>query len=193
MGPFEGALKVLLLTGQRRNEVGGMRWDELRQENDDWQWHLPKERTKNKRAHIVPLASTTLELINREPRSGPCVFTTTGETPISGWSKIKRKLDDRMVELAREERGEKFNLAQWGLHDLRRTTATGMANLGIRPDVIEQVINHVSGSRAGVAGIYNRSELLPERRAALERWANHVIGVVEAKAGNVVPLSRRER
>jgi integrase len=192
MGPFEAALKLMLLTGQRRSEVGGMRWDELRCENGDWQWHLPKERTKNKRPHLVPLTKTALELIEREPRLGPCVFTTTGSTPISGWSKVKRKLDDAMLELAREERGERFDLTQWALHDLRRTAATGMADLGIRPDVIEQVINHVSGSRAGVAGIYNRSALLPERREALERWTTHVIDVVQASPTNVVALPRKK-
>jgi integrase len=176
MGPFEAALKIMLLTGQRRSEVGGMRWEELAEQGE---WHLPKERTKNKLSHIVPLTRTARELIHRQPRIGPHVFTTTGSTPISGWSKAKRKLDARMEELGLEEQGKDFKLKPWGLHDLRRTAVTRMSELGIRPDVVEQVVNHVSGHRGGVAGIYNRSTLLPERRAALERWEAHVLDVVE--------------
>ena len=83
-------------------------------------------------------------------------FTATGSTPFSGWSKkTKKKLDAEMIELAREEKGKNFELKPWRIHDLRRTMVTGMAELGIRPDVIEQVVNHISGSRSGVAGTYN--------------------------------------
>ena len=90
------------------------------------------------------------------------MLSTNGKTPISGFSKIKYQLDKLM------------EIPAWQIHDLRRTAVTGMAELGIRPDVIELVVNHISGARAGVAGIYNRSELLPERREALETWAKHV-------------------
>jgi integrase len=185
MGSFEAALKILLLTGQRRNEVGSMSREELREGGE---WHLPKERTKNKRPHVVPLPPTALALIEREKANGQFVFTTTGETPISGWSKAKRKLDEAMLELARKERGEDFAIEQWGLHDLRRTAVTNMARLGVSPDVVEQVVNHVSGTRGGVAGIYNRSALLPERKAALERWETHVLGIVAARPDNVVTM-----
>ena len=187
MGPFERALKILLLTGQRRDEVGAMPWDEVR---DNGEWHIPKERTKNKRAHVVPLPPAALALIQREPSSGPHVFTTTGATPIPGWSKTKRKLDLAMLELARKEMGENVEIASWRIHDLRRTCVTGMAELGVRPDVIEQVVNHVSGSRGGVAGTYNRSTLLPERRAALERWATHVDALVAGRRANVTPIRK---
>jgi integrase len=178
----------MLLTGQRRSEIGGMRWDEFR---EDGEWHLARERTKNKMPHIVPLPPAAMALIAEQPVLGAHVLTTTGSTPISGWSKIKRKVGDRMLELAREERGENLAIQQWGLHDLRRTAVTGMAELGIRPDVIEQVVNHISGYRGGVAGVYNRAALLPERKAALERWAAHVLGIAEARPNNVVPLSLR--
>jgi integrase len=189
MGPFEAALKVLLLTGQRRDEVAGMLWDEVREHGE---WHLPKERVKNKRAHVVPLPPAALALIiEREPRTVPNVFTTTKTTAISGWSKAKRRLDAEMLKLARADKGKTFELKPWVIHDLRRTAVTGMAELGIRPEVIEQVVNHVSGSRGGVAGIYNRSALLPERREALERWETHVLGIVEARAAKVVALPSR--
>jgi integrase len=107
------------------------------------------------------------------------MFTTTGSTPISGWSKTKRRLDATM------------NTTPWRLHDLRRTAVTGMAELGIRPDVIELTVNHISGHRGGIAGVYNRSELLPERKVALERWAAHVSGLVSGTADNVIALQPR--
>jgi integrase len=186
LGPFEGALKVLLLTGQRLDEIAGMMRDELR----DDELHIPKERTKNKRPHIVPLLPAALALIRREEANGPFVFTTTGRTPISGWSKTKKRLDVAMLELARREKGKSFELKHWTIHDLRRTFATGLSDLGIGPDVIEQVLNHVSGTRAGVAGIYNRSALLPERREALKRWEQHVLAIVEGRPANVTPIRR---
>jgi hypothetical protein len=95
------------------------------------------------------------------------VFSTTGRTPISGFSKTKRRLDIAME-----------GVAPWRIHDVRRSTATGMGELGIPPHVIELVLNHISGARAGVAGIYNRSVQMAERRAALERWAKHIEGLV---------------
>jgi hypothetical protein len=103
------------------------------------------------------------------------VFTISGKSPVGGWSMIKNRLDAAMV-----------TLAPWRLHDLRRTFVTGPADLGIRPDVIEMAVNHTSGLRGGVAGVYNKSELLPERRAALERRAAHVEGLVAGKATKVV-------
>jgi integrase len=176
--PFGAIFRVLLLTAQRLNEVAGMRRSELR---DDGTWLLPGARTKNGRAHVVPLSPSALEIIAGMPSRGDLVFTTTGSTPPSGWSRVKRRLDAAMKPGA-----------PWRLHDLRRTAITNMAELGIRPDVIERVVNHVSGTRAGVAGVYNRSELLPERRAALERWAVHVSGLVSPQPDSkVVDLPRK--
>ena len=170
-------LRLLLLTGCRLNEVGGMRRDELRA---DGTWQLPGTRTKNHRAHVVPLPPLAQECIASVPGTADLVFTTTGHTPPSGWSKIKRRLDAAMPA----------GTPPWRLHDLRRTAVTGMAELGIAPHVIELVVNHVSGSRGGIAGVYNRSELLPERRAALQRWAAHVHGLVSGGADKVIPLRK---
>jgi len=86
-----------------------------------------------------------------------------------------------------------MKIPAWRIHDLRRSAVTGMAELGIRPDVIELCVNHVSGTRGGIAGVYNRSELLPERRAALERWAVQVQGIVSGKLANVLPMPRKRR
>jgi integrase len=171
---FSALLKLLLLTGCRLNEVARMTRAEL--SDDGATWNIPAARTKNHRLHMVPLSPAARELIARVAQEGQLVFTTNGRSPVSGWSKIKQRLDRAM------------KIPPWRLHDLRRTAVTGMAELGIRPDVIERAVNHVSGTRGGIAGVYNRSELLPERRAALERWALHVEGIVTGHAAKVVPL-----
>jgi integrase len=172
---YEGLLKLLLLTGCRLNEVAGLRRVELSEDV----WTIPGTRTKNHRAHMVPLPPLARAILASAKRVEGCdyVFSTTGRTPVSGWSKLKRRLDAAMRPTA-----------PWVLHDLRRTVATGMAELGIAPHVVEAVLNHVSGAKAGVAGTYNRAALLPERKGALERWAAHVTGLVEGRAGNVVPM-----
>jgi integrase len=176
---FGALLKLLLLTGCRLNEVAGMRRDELSE--DGATWTIPGERTKNARAHVVPLSPPVRELIASVGTDTELVFTTNGTTPVSGWSKIKNRLDAAI------------KIPPWRLHDLRRTFVTGLAELGIRPDVIELTVNHISGLRGGIAGVYNRSELLPERRAALERWATHVQGLVAARPENVVSLQGRRK
>lgn len=174
VGPL---LKLLLLTGQRLNEVAGMRRSELSADL----WSLPGSRAKNGRPHVVPLPAAARDLIASvlDVHGSDLVFTTTRTSPVSGWTRVKRRLDARM------------GCADWVLHDLRRTMVTGLSELQIRSEVVEKIVNHVSGaSRSGVAGVYNRSELLPERRAALERWSVHVasvVGLVEDR-GVVIPL-----
>jgi integrase len=170
------ALKLLLLTGGRLSEVADMGRAEL---HDDT-WHLPSSRTKNKRPHVVPLSPLVRELIASVPVKGEFVFSASGVAPICGWSGIKRRLDKAM------------KIPAWRLHDLRRTAVTGMAELGIRPDVIELTVNHVSGSRGGIAGVYNKSELMAERRAALERWTAHVEGLIAGRPAKILPLRKVE-
>jgi integrase len=189
VGPL---LKLLLLTGARLNEVAGMRWSELSE--DGATWTLPKERTKNKRAYAVPLSPMAQALIASVPRltGSDLVFTTTHETPVSGWSRTKRRLDRNMLTIARKDKRDAV-VAPWRLHDLRRTLVTGMAELGVRSDVIELCVNHVSGVRAGVAGTYNRSELWDERKDAFKRWANHVAGLVDGRGANVVRMPGKRR
>jgi integrase len=182
--PFGPLLRLLLLSGQRLNEVARM----TRQELSDGVWRLPGDRTKNHREHIVPLPPSALDMI--PTGEGKFVFTTTGTTAVSGWSRLKRRVDRAMLEVAQKERADAA-IPNWRLHDLRRTAVTGMAELGIQPHVIELVVNHVSGARGGVAGIYNRSELLPERRAALERWAAHIDGLVKGRPSNVRALRKK--
>jgi integrase len=174
-GWFGPLFKILLLTGQRRGEVAGMRWTELHGlGTDQGLWDLPPERTKNGQPHLVPLAPAVQTILKDLPRTGPLVFTTTSTTAISGFSKAKSLLDQRIAQL-RSEAGLP-PLLSWTLHDLRRTMVTVMnERLGIAPHVVEAVVNHVSGpSKRGVAGVYNRAVYLAERRAALEHWANYI-------------------
>lgn len=158
--------------GQRREEVGAMAWPEL--DLDARMWTIPGERTKNRRAHRVPLAAAAMAILEALPDRGrPMVFGWSRKAPtgFSGWSRAKATLDARVAKA----RGAA--LAPWRLHDLRRTAVTGMAELGAAPHVIEAVVNHASGFGGGVAGVYNRATYEAERRAALELWAEHVLAL----------------
>ncbi|WP_294532951.1 site-specific integrase [uncultured Rhodoblastus sp.] len=176
-GDYGAIVRVLILTGQRREEVGGMLWSEL--DLDVGIWRIGAARTKNARPHDVPLAVAAVSilkgLIRREGRD--LVFGA-GDGSFSGWSKGKSALDGRITN-APGQTGEGAKLTPWRLHDLRRTCATRMADLGVLPHVIEAVLNHISGSRAGVAGVYNRSSYTAEKKAALILWGDHVAAMVE--------------
>ena len=173
--PFGPLFQVLLLTGQRRSEVAGMRWDELRGLGTGAAlWELPAHRTKNGQTHLVPLAQTVQAILANVPRVSEYVFTTTGATAVSGFSKAKRLLDNRVADLRAEE-GLPL-LSPWTLHDLRRTMVTVMnERLGVPPHVVEAVVNHMNGhAKRGVAGVYNRALYLSDRREALVAWASYV-------------------
>jgi integrase len=193
---------LLILTGQRRGEVAGMTWGELSE--DLATWTLPGARTKNGIAHVVPLSGPARDLLrsvlladeNEAKRimadrrtSGALVFPGALGTAFAGWSKAKRALDD-----ARRDRatGIPAPSVPWNVHDLRRTVATGLQRLGVRLEVTEAVLNHVSGSRGGIAGVYQRHDWATEKRAALESWAAHVVSIVEGRPAkhNVVALAR---
>lgn len=178
--PFTAALKLLLLTGCRRSEIAGMRRDEL---GEDGVLTISGARTKNHRPHVLPLPPLALDIIAAVRIEGEFLFSTTGHSPISGWSKAKRALDTAM--------GSK--VVPWRLHDLRRTAASGMQRLGVRAEVIERALNHVSGSFRGVAGTYQRDLLSDEVGAALLRWSQHVAGLASGKADKVVALQKAVR
>lgn len=170
-------VKLLLLTGQRREEIGGLRWSEI-DDGDEALIALPSSRTKNSRPHDVPLSDIALAVLKDQKRiDGRDLVFGSGEGGYSGWSRSKARLD------------AVCNVKNWTLHDLRRTCATGMADLGVQPHIIEAVLNHVSGHKAGVAGIYNRSSYATEKRQALDLWAGH-INVVRADGGNIVKMKR---
>ena len=188
--PFSTLFKLLALTGCRREEVRGMKWAEL---SDDGSWLIPSERSKNARAHLMPLPPLARDLLAGVPHienEAGLVFSN-GSSGVGSFSRVKARLDAAMFAIARAERGKSFSIPPFTLHDLRRTLVTGLAELGVRPDVIEMAVNHVSGLRGGIAGVYNKSELLPERRAALERWSVHVQGLVSGKPTKIISLPRK--
>jgi integrase len=169
---FGDIVRLLMLTAQRREEIGGLRWSEI-----DFERALivlPSARTKNKRQHEVPLSSSARTIIERQTRrKGRDLIFGYGEGPFSGWSDCKAGLDQRIIE----HRGKNFR--EWRLHDLRRTVATVMADrLGVLPHIVEAILNHVSGHRAGVAGVYNRAKYEAVMRDALSLWADHVAAIV---------------
>jgi integrase len=174
---YGAIVKLLILTGLRREEIGGLRWSEVGLSAGLIQ--LPPRRTKNGRAHIVPLSDPAITLLRAVPRrAGRDLVFGLGSNGPSSYSKSKRALDQRL------------SIAPWVIHDLRRSVATHMAELGIQPHIIEAILNHVSGHKAGVAGIYNRASYDREKRAALDRWADHLLAAVEGRVSNVVTMAR---
>ena len=175
--PFAGLIRMLMLTGQRRDEVASLDWKEL--DRAQRLWVLPSQRAKNNKPHLVPLSDLTIKVIDDTagsdawPRNG-LVFSTTGRTPVSGFSKDKRRIDDFLG--ANLPPG--VELQPWRIHDLRRTTATGLQRAGVRFEVTEAVLNHVSGARGGIAGVYQRHDWADEKRDALERWETHLSGLL---------------
>jgi integrase len=181
-------VRLLMLTGQRREEIGGLRWSEI--DLDKGTIVIPPARTKNKREHVVPISDPVRDILaGRHRVVGRDLVFGEGEGGFSGWSKSKERLDSRLLEARQEAFGKKAQpMPVWRLHDIRRSVATGMAEIGVQPHVIEAVLNHVSGHKAGVAGVYNRATYLPEKTAALNRWAEHVQAIVTGKPAKVVPL-----
>lgn len=176
-GAFGAIFELALLTGQRRGEVVGIKTGELvNLDGKEPQWELPSTRTKNKLPHIVPLSRQAIEIIRTRPKIGKAglLFTTTGETVISGFSKAKERIDDT-IAANRKAAGVREAMPQWTIQDLRRTVSTRMhEDLEIQPHVVEAVLNHISGHRAGVAGTYNRALYLKEKREALTAWADYL-------------------
>jgi integrase len=166
---FGRIARLLILTGCRRQEVGGMAWDEFDRERG--LWTIPGERTKNHRPHILPLPAAPWAIIDQVHRrtDRDLLFGDRANRGFSGWDFAKRVFDRRLGDA----------VAPWGLHDIRRSVATKMADLGVQPHIIEQVLNHQSGHKRGPAGIYNRSSYQHEVRAALALWADHVRMLIE--------------
>jgi integrase len=188
-------VRLLILTGQRREEVGAISRSEINRAKATWS--LPPERTKNGLPHDVPLSATALEIIDAIPcRNGRELLFGDSNGPFQGWSKAKTALDKRILN-AREKKVGKANakISAWRLHDLRRTVVTNMnEHLGIMPHIVEAVVNHVTGpSKLGVAGVYNRALYAAEKRQALERWSEHVRTLVTGASLETVSLPTQER
>jgi integrase len=207
--PYGTIIHLMILTGQRRGEVAGMTWGEL--SADLTTWTIARERTKNGLVHVVPLSEPARDLVRATlPKDEKEALRIMGErhasnalvlpgavgTVFSGWSKSKTALDKAVTE-AHAKAAAKANttaapLVPWTIHDLRRTAATGLQRLGVRLEVTEAVLNHISGTRGGIAGVYQRHDWAAEKRAALDAWAAHVLAVVEQRtaADNVLTFAR---
>ena len=177
---YAGFIKLLILTGQRLREVSELRWVEIDLENRIWT--LPAARAKNSIEHSIPLSDQIIEILKALPRiaGGDFVFTINGRNPIRGTHTVKRRIDKLGPPTP-----------PWVLHDIRRTVASGMARLGINLPVIEKLLNHVSGSFAGIVGVYQRHSFADEKRAAMAAWARHIQAIVSGEAaGNIVELAK---
>jgi integrase len=179
-------VKLLVLTGQRRDEVAGMRWSEVTGDL----WIIPGARTKNGLLHEVPLSTAAQAVLAGAPRipRSEFVLSTNGTSPVCGFAKAKNRLDVAALTIARKgaaTRGKNdssdVQIVPWRLHDLRRTLASGLARLGQPVHVIEAVLNHRWGVISGVAAIYNRHQYFAEKQAALEAWGEFV----QLRAGRV--------
>jgi integrase len=183
---YDTIVKLLLLTAQRANEIAALRWEEI--DFDRNVISLPGSRTKNGRPHEIPMAATIRQLLQSQQKTDEReLIFGRGAGPFSGFSRCKDALDKTIAEL----NGGKA-VAPWVHHDLRRTAATRMADIGIQPHIIEAVLNHISGHKGGVAGIYNRSSYAAEKAQALSRWDEHIASVVEGRRGVVMPLRGRQ-
>jgi integrase len=159
-GPYGGIVELLALTGQRREEVARLSWEELDLEQRIWT--LPKSRTKNAKQHVVHLSEQSLGVLTRAGKRGLFVFSGFGAKSFNEFSKAKRQLDQRS------------GVTGWRLHDLRRTCVSGMARIGIAPHVADKILNHQAGTISGVAAVYQRHEFLADRQAALDLWGAHI-------------------
>jgi integrase len=164
-GEYGKIVKLLILTGCRRAEIGDLRWPEI--DLDRAIFTIPASRSKNNREHALPLMPAALAIIRSIPQrvSRPQLFGERSRG-FTRWVQDKRGLDGRS------------KVADWNVHDLRRTTATGLANLGTPPHVVEAILNHQSGHKRGVAGVYNRSPYEREVRAALTLWEDHLRTII---------------
>jgi integrase len=181
-------VKLLMLTGQRREEIGGLRWSEI--DFDRGVIVFPGSRTKNKREHEIPMSNAVRGLLQaRDRESGRDLVFGAGRGPFSGWSNSKEALEARLLEARAKATGAKGKpTSVWRLHDIRRSVATHMAENRIQPHVIEAVLNHVSGHKAGVAGVYNRAAYVAEKTAALIGWADHLQSMFDNSDRRVIPL-----
>jgi integrase len=176
-GPFGALIRLLVLTGQRRDEVARIRWAEI--DLDGRLWTLARERVKNDAPHDVPLSKAVVAILQTLPRIGTeYVLTTNGKAPASNYAKNKRRLDALLPD----------DMPAWRLHDIRRSVASGMARLGVNLPVIEKVLNHRSGSFAGIVSVYQRHDFAAEKRRGLEAWGAYVEQLITHKAAKVVAL-----
>jgi len=177
-GAYGAIIRLLILLAARRAEIGGMQWGEVDLENGTWE--VPAARSKNGLRHVLPLPRTAIDIINSVPRrvDRDYLFGSRANVGFTLWSQEKRALDRRLAG----------QVQPWRLHDLRRSAATKMADIGIAPHLIEEILNHRSGHRVGVVGIYNRSSYEREVRAAMALWDDHIRALIGRGERKVIPM-----
>jgi integrase len=200
-GAFGAIAKLLLMSGARRDEIASGRWSEIDLEARTWT--IAKERSKNGVAHEIPLSAKAIEILKALPRIGDAkdafLFSTTGRTPVSGFSRAKSAIDRAILDLMREEakrRGDDPATveapAAWTLHDLRRSCASSMAGIGVAPHIIEAVLGHKSGVIRGVAAVYNKYSYASEKRQAIDAWARKLETILGGeREGKIVTFARK--
>ncbi|SEE37039.1 Site-specific recombinase XerD [Rhizobiales bacterium GAS191] len=161
--PYGAIVRLLILTGARRREIGGMKWAEIDFVNRVWT--LPAERAKNGNTLELPLSNQAISILQSIPRINKAeyVFTLDGDSPVDSYFGAKQKLDKLLPDIK-----------PWVLHDLRRSTASGMARIGVPLHVIEKCLNHASGSFSGIKGVYQRHKFKAEMKDAMTRWGAYV-------------------
>ena len=176
--PYGPMFRLLILTAARRGEIGSLRWSEI----GDNQIQLIGQRTKNGQPHDIPLSPLAQSLVASLPRiaGAELVFWQNGHAP-KGWDHAKSRLDAKINELNGSP------LPAWRIHDLRRTAATGLQKLGVSLQVVEATLGHISGSRSGIVGIYQRHNYADEKRGALRAWGQYVMGLVENRPAGWAP------
>lgn len=196
--PFGPVFKLLALTAARKSEIGEMTGPEI--DKVKRLIEVPGARYKTGKAHVIPLAGMALAIIDSLPVIEPqkldgttapaYVFTTTGKTPVSGFSKAKIDLDDYMLEELQRgaKEPDKITFPHWTIHDLRRTVRTNLSAMGVSADIGERILGHVIG---GVRGVYDRYQFLREKREALDRWAAHLDGIVNPRPAKTVKRPRK--
>lgn len=172
-------LRLLFFTGQRSGEVCGMRRGEI--DVDKWTWTIPGERSKNGLAHVVPLPIPARGIVQS------ALERAEDEKDSPLFSRVGTPIESNAVAKAVRLNFQTFD-EKWTAHDIRRTVATGMADIGVSPHIVEACLNHISGFRSGVAGVYNRSKYEPEKRRAFDMWAERLLSIVEDRDSVIVPL-----
>jgi len=182
-GAFGVALRLMILTGCRRNEASAMTWDEIDEKRR--LWRLPASRSKNHREHEVPLSSQAWAILDALPQinGSEFVFTTDGRTPIIGWAKAKARISAKAG----------LDATSWRLHDLRRTAASGMQRLGVSVPVVEKALNHQGGVFRGIVSTYQTHDYADEIRVAFQKWGDHVERLISGKPAKVITLRGKRR
>lgn len=192
--PFGPIYQLLLLTGTRLREIAEGEWSEVNQA--EARWYLPGSRTKNGKDHWVHLSPSALAIIKSLPRvckeGSDYIFTTSGDTPVSGFSRAKKRLDNAMLKITQADAAdldqEAVKLKPFVIHDLRRTFARGCQKMGYPPEIVERLLGHITDAESGLKGVYQTYAFEPERIEASNRWADRVARIVAGGSARVVKL-----